>query len=249
MMQGKALSVQVLPSADDPSFDQRESGVTHTPYNQEAAFFSLVEQGDIEQMRRLMGSHPPAAIVAGHLSDDPLRQMQYLAVCYVTLAIRAAIRGGLTEMTAYNRSDRYISHIDRLALPDEITVYLGRITLELTELVHKNARRGCPVQIRKCFAYIDAHLHETIRLADLAQITGLNKDYLAKLFRKHVGETVQNYIEEKKMQAASAMLCGDCDEKMLGYYLGFCSQTYFITRFRKTFGMTPHQYASLHREY
>lgn len=247
MLREKTLNIQVLPSAKDPSFYQRESGVMHTPYSQETILYSLIEQGDVEQMKQLVGTHPPQVIVAGHLSDDPLRQMQYLAVCCVTLAIRAAIRGGLNEMTAYNLSDSYIMYIDRLAFAEEVTVYLERIVLELTELVHKNARRGCPVQIRKCLAYIDEHLHETIRLTDLARITDLNKDYLAKLFRKHVGKTVQNYIEEKKMEAAAAMLRNDCDEKMLAYYLGFCSQTYFITRFRKVFGMTPHKYASLHR--
>ena len=40
------------------------------------------------------------------------------------------------------------------------------------------------------------------------------------------------------------MLRGKGDQKMIAYDLGFCSQTYFITCFRKAYGVTPHQYAA-----
>lgn len=245
-MQEKSLDFQVLPNAKDPMFVQRESGVMHTTYEQETALYALIERGDVENMRRMLHSHTPIVIIAGHISDDPTRQMQYLAVCCVTLAIRAAIRGGLNEMEAFSLSDGYIMQIDRMDAPEKIVAYLERATLELTELVRKRAHRGCPAQVRKCVAYIDEHLHGTVRMEELARITGLSRDYLAKLFKKHVGKSINGYIEEKKMEAALSMLRNQYDEKMVAYYLGFCSQTYFITRFRKHFGMTPRAYLAFH---
>lgn len=213
-LQEKSLDFQVLPNAGDTMFDQRESGVMHTTYDQETALYALIERGDVENMRQMLNSHAPIVIVAGHISDDPIRQMRYLGVCCVTLAIRAAIRGGLNEMDAFSRSDGYIMQIDRMSSSEEIVAYLERITLELTELVRKRAHRGCPAQIRKCLAYIDEHLHGTVRPEELTDLTGLSKDYLAKLFKKHVGKSMRDYIEEKKMEAALSMLRNQYDEKI-----------------------------------
>ena len=75
-------------------------------------------------------------------------------------------------------------------------------------------------------------------------MAGLSEDYLSKLFKKHVGKTVRDYIMEQRLEAAKAMLRGKGDQKMIAYDLGFCSQTYFITCFRKAYGVTPHQYAA-----
>ena len=85
---------------------------------------------------------------------------------------------------------------------------------------------------------------ESIRLADLAALVNLSGDYLSKLFKKHVGKPLREYIIERKLETAKAMLRGECDQKMVAYYLGFCSQAYFITCFRKAYGITPHQYAA-----
>ncbi|MCC8023548.1 MAG: AraC family transcriptional regulator [Clostridiales bacterium] len=248
MKQGQLIHIQIAPSADNPSFAQRESGVTHTSYQQETAFYSLVQQGDTERLREMMQAVGTSGIVIGRLSANSLRQMQYWAVCCTTLAIRYAIQGGLDEMRAFNFSDQCILQIDQFTEPEAITAYMARSVLELTELVRHSSRRDCPVPVCKCLDYIEKHLHETIRLADLAGLTGLSEDYLSKLFKKHVGTPMRSYVLEKNLEAAKAKLRGASDQKLVAYYLGFCSQTYFITRFKKAYGVTPHQYAVTYRK-
>lgn len=244
MKQGELLNIQILPHVDNLSFEQRESGVTHTSYQEETAFFSFVQQGNVEMVKRQLGAYLSSGIVIGRLSNNSIRQMQYWAVCCITLGIRYAIQGGLNEMQAFNLSDRYIMQVDTFTTGEEIVEYLKRIVLEITSLVHEAARSNCPLKIRSCLDYIDRHLHEPVRLADLAEVAGLSEDYLSKLFKKHVGKTVRDYIMEQRLEAAKAMLRGKGDQKMIAYDLGFCSQTYFITCFRKAYGVTPHQYAA-----
>ena len=244
MKQGELLNIQILPQADDPSFEQRESGMAHTSYREETAFLSAIQQGDVERVKQLLGRYIKSGIVVGRLSTNSIRQMQYWAVCCVTLGTRYAIQGGLNEMQAFNLSDRYIMQIDQFTSGEEIISFLNQIVLEITGLVHENARGNCPAAIRKCLDYIDRNLHESIRLADLAALVNLSGDYLSKLFKKHVGKPLREYIIERKLETAKAMLRGECDQKMVAYYLGFCSQAYFITCFRKAYGITPHQYAA-----
>jgi len=241
-----ALSnILVLPDMKNPLLEQREEGLTHTTYLEETAFFSLVQQGHTELVRAALEKSAASGIVIGHLSDNTVRQMQYWAVCCVTLGIRYAIQGGLDEMTAFNLSDKHIMRIDSFTDTADIVDYLGKAVIELSELVRESAHGDCPVRIRKCLLYIDKNLHQTIRISDLAAHTSLSAGYLSKSFKKHLGKTIQEYIMEKKLDTAKALLRGGYDSSFISYQLGFCSQTYFITCFKKAFDMTPHKYADV----
>lgn len=244
-MDSQLLSnIHVLQNTDDPLFNQREEGTTHTSYFEETAFLTLIQQGNTHLVKQMLGKFIESGIVVGRLSDDPLRQMQYWAVCCITLGTRYAIQGGLDEMTAYNLADNCIHHIDSLTDVGEIAAYITEKVIEVTELVHKSVRSGCPLPVRKCLNYIENHLHETIRMSDLADLCDLSEDYLSRIFKKYVGQNVRSFIMQKKLETAKAMLRSEYDQKMIAYYLGFCSQTYFITCFKKAYGITPHKYAA-----
>lgn len=247
MQRKELLNIQVLPKSENSDFQQRESGMAHTSYMEETAFFSLVQQGNTDMVKKMLDKYLASSIVIGRLSDDPVKQMKYWSVCCITLGTRYAIQGGLDEMTAFNMSDRCIMKIDKFTTVKEITEYLGELVITFTELVRENAYKECPTYIRQCMDYIDRHLHEKIMLSDLADIANFSGDYLSKQFKKYVGKTVREYILDKKLESAKAMLRGACDEKMIPYYLGFCSQTYFITNFKKKYGITPHRYALQNR--
>lgn len=246
MEENKLFSIQIVPGSDDTVFQQRESGIAHTSYLEETAFLSLIQQGNTEMVRQMLGRFVRSGIVVGRLSSSPVRQMRYWAVCCITLGTRYAIQGGLDEMVAFNLSDQCVMHVDQLASSEEIIAYMEEMVIKLTELVRKNAHKNCPASVRACVNYIDQHLHEAIRLSDLADVVGLNEDYLSKLFKKHLGKTVSGYIMDKKLEAAKTMLLKDYSQKMVAYYLSFCSQTYFISCFKKAYGVTPHQFVLMH---
>lgn len=63
MKQGELLNIQILPHADNPSFEQRESGVTHTSYQEETAFFSFVQQGNVEMVKQRLEAYLSSGIV------------------------------------------------------------------------------------------------------------------------------------------------------------------------------------------
>lgn len=237
------MNIQVVPQSANPSFDQREQGIAHTSYLEETMFFSMVQQGNVEGVQAHLGRFFESGIVVGRLSDDPVRQVKYWAVCCITIGTRYAIQGGLDEMTVFNLADAYILKVDKMSQTEQIGKLLQESVLELTSLVRKNACGSSPAPVRRALNYINTHLHSTFKVADVARAAGLSEDHLAKLFKKHIGKTVVSYVRAKRLDSAKAMLQGGCNEKMLGYYLGFSSQSYFITCFKKAFGITPHQYA------
>ena len=92
--------------------------------------------------------------------------------------------------------------------------------------------------------YIYYHLHERIRLEDVADASGLSPNYLNSLFRKKKGISIQKYICSKRIEAAKNMLLySDYSETEISEFLAFSSPSHFIRVFRKHTGMTPRQYA------
>lgn len=245
-MRADAKQIQIAPtSVYDAAFAQRESGIAHTPYQAECAFYACIRQGDVHLLEEKMEQYFKTGVVVGKLSDNPLRQMQYWGVSGVTLAVRAAIQGGLPEMTAYNLSDSYIQSIDKMQSPDEILSFLIEKAGELTALVsgvHGQLRYS--PYVRRCMACVERRLHEKITIAGLAQEIGITADYLSAVFKKETGEPLSRYILHRKLEEAKRLLENGCDSDFVAYTLSFCSESYFIACFKRAFGVTPRAYVS-----
>lgn len=235
--------IEVL--TDNKLFEEREHGKTHTQYETETMFFTCIKNGDEQAVKNALNSIFSEKITIGKLSENSLRQMQYWAVCCVTLATRYAIQGGLDETDAFNFSDECIMKIDSMKSNREILLYLQNCSIELTRLVNKNKIYSeCPYPVRKCIHYINTNLHGKLSVELLAEICSLSADYLSLLFKKNMGITISQYIMKKRLYAARDMLNGKYTCSEIAYYLGFCSESYFIKRFKEEFGITPAKYAS-----
>ncbi|MCR5468159.1 MAG: AraC family transcriptional regulator, partial [Lachnospiraceae bacterium] len=97
--------------------------------------------------------------------------------------------------------------------------------------------------VYSCMDYIYNHLHEKISLQDLADYVALSPNYLATVFKKETGETLQNYVIDRKVDAAKRMLIySDYSLTEIGNYLAFSSTSHFIKVFKEKTGLTPGDY-------
>ncbi len=237
MKETTPMAISVLEQSD--LFFQRESGRTHTPYETEQVFYGCIRDGEVERVEAMMQTLL-ATVVAGKLSADPLRQMQYWAICCITLATRCAIQGGLDETTAFNCSDESILQIDRMRDPQEILRFLQSLCLQITALVRDSRiGRDAPQAVRKCLHRIQTDLHGRLTAETLAADCALSPDYLCALFKKHVGTSLTAYIRARRLTAARALLLGEKSLSEIAYDLGFCSESYFISCYKAQFGVTP----------
>lgn len=239
------FNIQVLPSGvDNAQFQQRESGVVHTPYRLEVEFYNLIKNGDVKGVQNAMGQFVQSSLVVGRMSNDSLRQAQYLAVSCITLATRYAVEGGLLESEAYNLSDGYIQSVDKMTSVEEILGFLMDKAIELTSLVNAHAKRlEYPPHVLKAMKYVSGHLHERMRCRDVANACGVSADYLSATFKKSVGVSLARYIVKEKLEESKTLLQRGVEYGEIGYYLGFCSQTHYIECFKKEYGTTPKRYA------
>ena len=102
-----------------------------------------------------------------------------------------------------------------------------------------------PQIVRKCVQYISSHTHENIALEQLTEGSEYSKEYIAKLFRKHMGMSVSDYILKTKIDEAKQLLRQGKSRSEVACILNYASQSYFIRRFKKQTSITPKLYRNL----
>ena len=102
-------------------------------------------------------------------------------------------------------------------------------------------------RIAKTVLYIRKHLNEAIELEKLAEISCLSKDHFIRLFKKELGTTPIQYINQKKIEKAQLLLITEeLAVKEIAFQLAFDDYSYFNRLFKKTTGVTPQEYRRLY---
>lgn len=231
--------VNILPACKDSIYEEREEGRTHSSFELEYILYNAIKAGDKDTVNETIDEYLNLGIVMGNLSSSPIRQARYWAIACISIAIHYAILGGLDETDAHNTSDVYIRHIDSLNDINEIIDYLKKKAPELTEAVLTAKYNNYSKTISSCVHYIHVHLHERLRIEDIAKNLGLSRDYLSKLFKKEVGVSLHNYILNAKLEEAVRLLEKGTPVNQISYTLSFSSESHFITCFKKKYGTTP----------
>ena len=234
-------NIEMLPVySADPYYSQLEAEKKHTPYETEVMFYSCIENGDVEGTKNMLSSLWERSVVVGRMSHNDLRQMQYFAVCCTTLAIRAAIRGGVSETLAYSISDEYIQKIDSMKKVQEVPEFLAAKAIELSELVEKSARKKIShPAVKKAAHFIEENLYQKITPLQVASYCNVSKDHLSLLFKENTGHTTAKYILSEKLRESKRLINRGFSNSQIAYQLGFCSESHFIAKYKEFYGNTP----------
>lgn len=91
--------------------------------------------------------------------------------------------------------------------------------------------------------YINWKIRENIKVSEIAAYFGYNAKYITTFFRKASGKSIKEFILERKIEEAKAMLCDSTRQvSQIGYDLGFEDNHNFTRAFKKITGQTPSDY-------
>lgn len=237
---------------NDILFENHENNVHHNPYDQEMREFGSIENGDLIQLEKSLQEDYDGTI--GTLAKDPLRNLKNLSIVLVTLASRAAIRGGLSPEISFSLSDSYIQQIEECKDLALVAPLAHKAEFQYAEMVHeiKEKQKGIlkkqkNPRINKCKDFIFSHLHDRITLEDLAAEADCNPNYLSQLFKECEGISISGYIlQEKINRAKNLLIYSDYSYIEIATYLGFSSQSHLGTQFKKHTGYTLRQYREIY---
>lgn len=97
-----------------------------------------------------------------------------------------------------------------------------------------------PHQLRRVLDYIEAHLSQDIKLADVAQQLDLSPFHFSRLFKQSIGLSPHQYLLQQRVEKAKGLL-QRTDRRIIDIALecGFSSHSHLSKLFRQFTGITP----------
>lgn len=222
--------------------EARHAGV----YAAEQELFKMIEEGNLNYNQALNNAMNKASF--GSLKyQDPGKKATAVAVTFITLSVRAAIRGGLSPSTAYSVGEYYESEVSRCKNYTDIKHVLDTMFDDFVHRVNKtkvNANISKPIQV--CCDYIDMHIYDRIELEKLAGVVGYTKYYLTRKFKAELNISIWDYINQRKVERAKILLSDPSKTiQDISDMLNYCSRSYFSEIFQQHTGLWPSDYRAV----
>ena len=95
-------------------------------------------------------------------------------------------------------------------------------------------------RVIKVIRFIRKNYEKDISVGDVAQLLGLNGEYLNKIFKKETGESFSRYLTQVRMEKAKELLeSGQFNVNEVSARTGYKSSQYFSITFRRYMGYSP----------
>lgn len=96
--------------------------------------------------------------------------------------------------------------------------------------------------------FIHAHYMEELSLGDIARYVNVVPTYLSSVFRREMGQTVNNYLVDLRMKKAREILSStNLKVAEVAQAVGIRNTPYFSACFKKEVGLSPNDYREAHR--
>lgn len=121
----------------------------------------------------------------------------------------------------------------------EVGLYRGGFTSNMTE----RKRITSLQKLHPIFEFIHAHLHQPIRIQELAELAGMSEKYFIVYFKLAAGVTPGLYIYQMKMNRARKLLYSKrYSIKEIAGMLGYPDPYTFSKAFKKYYSVSPSQF-------
>ena len=140
---------------------------------------------------------------------------------------------------AYNKDD-----LSRLLFRCHITEILAYIACHYSDSALNYAHTHDPIS--KALSYISKNYTHDITLENIAAMSGYNKEYFSRLFKKSVGTGYKEYVLLTRLSAAERlMMTSNKSIKEVAMQCGFNDSNHFSSVFKKLYGTSPLKYKQI----
>jgi len=134
--------------------------------------------------------------------------------------------------------ERYIELLSVLHILASTKDYeLVSPTADFSSLTNKNN-----IRLQKIFTYVEKHYHKDIDIQTVASLTNLSVPSFCNYFKKTMGMTFTDFINQYRIQLACSMLHQEKTVSEIGFDCGFNNIVYFNKVFKTITKKTPSEY-------
>lgn len=195
-------------------------------------------------------SHEQALLIINDLehtlTSNKLNGLKNYFISLSTLITRHLLEKGLTPTQALAFNKTSCTLINTKLTEDNAAV----IAKELIELfVYILEEKEVPTfgheTVNGVIQFVDNKVESPISVEDIAKNFKVSTSHLSRIFRQHVGVTLVEYINIKKVEEAQYYLRFTSKQiSAISSQFYFCNQSYFTRIFKKYVGETPRRFRS-----
>ena len=176
-------------------------------------------------------------------STNALRNVKNYLIILNTL-LRVAARNGDVPPFHIDKLSSAIAHkIEATTSSNAGMALMKEMVRKYCLLVKNHSMKGYSLLVRKVLTQIDYDLTADLGLKNLATQLNVNPSYLSTLFKKEIGFTLTEYVNQKRIEHAIFLLnSSNLQIQMIAQYSGIPDVNYFTKTFKKIIGITPKEY-------
>lgn len=219
----------------------KKSHHPHPSYLLEHQLLESITRKDMERASLLLKNINQ--ITRQSCARRKLRSLKNSVISSCTLFTRAAIKGGVDPETAFQLNDTYLQKIEDLTSIQSIHQLEYSMLDDFIQTVKKADNLPYSPVINKAIIYLHEHILSELTLEEIAQACYVSPSYLSHLFKKEVGLSVVQFINEKRVEESKYFLLNTSTSIAdIARLFQFCNQSYYTSVFKKYVNQTPKQY-------
>lgn len=216
-------------------------------YQAEEQLLEAVEQGNITRANLAMAGMGQWRIP--QRAESTFREQKNMCLITNVLYRKAVQRAKVHPFYIDEVSNQFARRIESANYQNELNKISQEMIRKYCLLVQNHSMKGCTETMGQILNYIDFHLDEPLSLKEMAERFSLNPSYLSRLFKKELGRTLTDYINEQRVEKSLMYLTvTGLRIQEVAARVGFIDENYFSRIFKKIKHMTPKEYRAIVRE-
>lgn len=213
---------------------ETEGRTGQLPLTEVRRVLALLEEGDRKGLAEAIADimHPQ--------DEQDVRARLFLARALVELA-RSAAQEMKADFSLPPEGNALFIWMQGKPYP-ELVAQVQSIFDRMAETKTGEKQKVYSEPVRQAMRFLDEHYAENVRLTAAARVAKVNESYLSRLFRKETGQTLGDYLTEKRMYHARALLLQGQPAKAVAAQVGYVQYTHFLRVFKQNEGKTVKQF-------
>lgn len=233
-------SAQVSPQQDEVIHME----MIEERYQVEDDLLKAIELGDHQQALKHLSAFNRFRIETRHA--DVLRDRKNYFITSNSLMRKAVQRADVHPAHIDSISSYFARKIEAARSTDDLTQIMNEMLRKYCLLVKNHSLRSYSRPVQNVLNYIDFNYTEQLTLAMLSGLAGISASYLSTQFKKELGISVIDYINQSRVQHAQRLLVTtSLPINKISEMIGFLDENYFARTFKRHTQKSPSEYRKL----
>lgn len=209
---------------------------------EEPALVAAIRKGDRGEARAILNRLLVGMI---HRAGPRLELAKSFFMELVATITRTAVEAGGDPQEMLGANYASIAELGAITADQELARWLHEMLERAMDCIHRNRTEAQVVQLANALRFMAERCTQDISRDDAAAAACLSSSHFSRLFRKQMGRSFTDLLNQMRTDRAAALLAqSDRPLKMVSLDCGFADQSYFTKVFRRYQSMTPAEYRS-----